>query len=85
SLLPTPYSRYTLCMFHFSLGQHRPQFGSGMRTGLLFNGILCVLFGFAILVAPELLAYIVATFLIIVGISLIAAWWKVHNALRGKW
>ncbi|NLG07566.1 DUF3096 domain-containing protein [Candidatus Peribacteria bacterium] len=56
-----------------------------MRTGLLFNGILCVLFGFAILVAPELLAYIVATFLIIVGISLIAAWWKVHNALRGKW
>ncbi len=56
--------------------------GNGMGNGLLINGILCILFGIAILAAPELLAYIVATFLIIVGISLIAASQKIRGFFR---
>jgi len=50
--------------------------GTGLRNGLLFNGLLCVIFGLGILAAPELLAYIVAVFLIIAGVSLLTAWWK---------
>lgn len=55
--------------------------GTGLRNGLLFNGLLCVFFGLAILAAPELLAYLVALLLIIVGVSLLTAWWK---ATHGK-
>ncbi|MDD5026108.1 MAG: DUF3096 domain-containing protein [Candidatus Peribacteraceae bacterium] len=50
--------------------------GSGIRNGLLFNGLLCVVFGLGILAAPELLAYLVAVFLIVVGVGLLTAWWK---------
>jgi len=57
---------------------------AGVRSGLLLNGILCLLFGIAILAAPDLLAYIVATFLIVVGLSLLAAWWKLNNVLKGR-
>ncbi|MBT3835567.1 DUF3096 domain-containing protein [Candidatus Peribacteria bacterium] len=43
------------------------------------NGVLCVLFGIAILTSPELLAYIVAGFFIFFGISLIMMWWKIKS------
>ncbi|MBI5793804.1 DUF3096 domain-containing protein [Candidatus Uhrbacteria bacterium] len=45
---------------------------------LLITSLLCLLFGSAILVAPELLAYIVATFLILVGVVLFMFWWRVR-------
>ncbi|MDD3896794.1 MAG: DUF3096 domain-containing protein [Candidatus Peribacteraceae bacterium] len=71
-----------LFLQHFSSSRQRSPMGNGMGNGLLINGILCILFGIAILAAPELLAYIVATFLIIVGISLIAASKKIRGSFR---
>ena len=69
-------------LFSFNRGflpfGNRPPIGK-FGPGLLFNGIICILFGIAILMAPELLAYIVATFLIIIGVSLLAMWWKVRG------
>ena len=65
----------------FSL-QRRSSFpagGSPFGSSLLINGVLCMLFGLAILAAPELLAYIVASFMIIVGASLIISWWKIRR------
>lgn len=60
-------------------GSHgRPPFG-GFGAGLLLNGILCVGFGMAILIQPDLLAHIVATFLLIVGISMILGWWRLRR------
>jgi len=38
-----------------------------------------VFFGLAILAAPELLAYFVATILLIIGTSILTTWWKVRN------
>lgn len=63
-----------LHMFH--IGQNKqPNFGSGF----LFNGLLCVFFGLAILAAPELLAYFVATILLIIGASMLTTWWKIRR------
>jgi len=60
--------------FHF--GNHpRSPFGSS----LIFSGALCLLFGFAIILAPELLAYFVATLLIIMGTSMLVAGWKMRK------
>jgi uncharacterized membrane protein HdeD (DUF308 family) len=56
--------------------------GNQWGAGLLFNGILCVAFGLAVLAAPELLAYLVAVFLIILGSTLIAAGWKLRQATK---
>jgi hypothetical protein len=53
-----------------------------LSGGLLLNGILCVLFGLAIFAAPDLLAFIVAIFLIIIGVSLLTAWWKVKQSAK---
>jgi uncharacterized membrane protein HdeD (DUF308 family) len=50
-----------------------------MGGGLLFNGLLCVFFGLAILVAPELLNYLVAIFFIVVGASLLSMWWGMRR------
>lgn len=47
-----------------------------MGSTFLFFGSLCTAFGFAILVAPNLLAYFVASLLIIMGISLLGTGWK---------
>ena len=63
-----------LHLFNFG-GPRTPQFGNA----LLFNGLLCVFFGLAILAAPELLAYFVATILLIIGTSILPTWWKVRN------
>mgnify|MGYP003393342829 CR=1 FL=1 len=48
-------------------------------TSLLFTSLLCLLFGGAILAAPELLAYIVATFLLLAGVILFMFWWRVRS------
>ena len=55
-----------------------------LSGGLLLNGILCIIFGLAILAAPDLLAFIVAIFLIIIGLSLLGAWYKVKQTAK-KW
>ena len=60
-----------LTLFH----SNKPQFGGT----LLFVGLLCVFFGLAILAAPELLAYFVASILLIIGASSISAWWKLQK------
>ncbi len=65
-------------MFHlFHLGGHQkpPTFGKAF----LFNGLLCVFFGLAILAAPELLAYFVATILLIIGVSMLSTWYKIKK------
>ncbi len=60
----------------FQFGGHRPpQFGNGF----LFNGLLFTFFGFAILAAPELLAYFVATILLVIGVSMLTSWWKLRK------
>lgn len=61
--------------FHYISRGHARAAGSG----LLFNGLLCVLFSLAIFTNPDLLAFLVAVFLMIVGVSLLSTWWKVRN------
>ncbi|MBI1934339.1 DUF3096 domain-containing protein [Candidatus Peregrinibacteria bacterium] len=53
--------------------------GSSAGSAFLFFGTLCTAFGFAILVAPNLLAYFVASLLIIMGISLLGTGWKLRR------
>lgn len=65
---------YSILMF-ISLG-NRP--GSPVGSAFLFFGALCTTFGFAILVAPNLLAYFVASLLIIMGISLLGTGWRLR-------
>lgn len=49
---------------------NRSSFGSF----LLLPGVLCILFGLIVIAAPQLLAYLVAGFFIMTGISMITAW-----------
>lgn len=46
---------------------------------LLMNGILLILFGLLILAEPDLIAYIVAVLLIIVGCMFVASWWRMKR------
>lgn len=64
----------------FSIGNRPPT--QGMGTGMLLNGIMCILFGLCILAAPELLAYLVATFLIFIGGSILMMWWRFRNWMK---
>lgn len=48
-------------------------------SSLLSTGLLTLLFGIMILIQPDLIAYIVATFFIVTGVSLIATWWKMRS------
>lgn len=63
-------------MFHFG---SRPQRPLPIGNGLLFNGLLCCFFALAILSAPELLAYFVAVILLVMGTSMLTAWWKLRR------
>lgn len=56
------------------VGQSRT-IGSGLLTG----GLLSLIFGLAIIAAPELLAYIVASFFVVTGISLLLTWWSLRR------
>ncbi len=49
------------------------------RSWLLLLSIVCIVFGLAIIEAPELLAYIVASFFILTGVSLLLTWWKLFR------
>lgn len=57
------------------VGRGRSSIGSGLLSG----GLLSLLFGLAIIAAPELLAYIVASFFIVTGISLLLTWWGMRK------
>jgi hypothetical protein len=48
-------------------------------TGLLFNSLICILFSLAIFSRPELLAFFVATLLMIIGVSMLTTWWKMQR------
>lgn len=48
-------------------------------SGLLLFGLLSLGFGLAILAAPDLLAYLVASFFIAVGVSLLLAWHRMRS------
>ena len=68
-------------MFHFF--QHSRYVSANQARsaggGFLFNGLICVLFSLAIFTNPDLLAFLVAAFLLIVGVSLLTTWWKIRN------
>lgn len=64
-----------LHLFQFGGHNRPPTFGNG----LLFNGLLSVFFALAILAAPELLAYFVAVILLVLGTSMLTAWWKIRK------
>ena len=61
---------------------HRRPYGSGsmpaVGSSLLGAGLLCILFGLAIIAAPELLAYFVASFLLLIGCTLVGIWWRMR-------
>ena len=50
-----------------------------MASNLLLTSIFCLLFGIAILLNPDLIAYLVALFLIAVGAVLLAIWWRMRQ------
>jgi uncharacterized membrane protein HdeD (DUF308 family) len=65
-------------MFHLFFRHHdRPP--PALGGGLLFNGLISILFGIAVLAAPELLAYLVAVLLIVFGASMLTAWWQIYK------
>jgi len=53
--------------------------GRPFGSSLLFTGLLSVFFGLAVIARPELLAYIVASFFIITGLSLLSVWWSLRR------
>ncbi len=48
-------------------------------SSLLGSSLLCLLFGLAILAAPDLLAYFIASFLILIGLMLFGMWWRIRR------
>lgn len=48
-------------------------------SSFLGTALLCLLFGLAIIAAPELLAYFVASFLILIGLILLGIWWRIRR------
>jgi len=70
-------------MIHLNPFSHKPPPTSGLGNNLLYGGILCTLFSLAIFAAPELLAFLVASFFLIVGISLLTMWWKMRKFMKG--
>ncbi len=50
-----------------------------LGSSLFTTGLIALLFGIAILIQPDLIAYLVATFFIVIGISLIGTWWSLRR------
>lgn len=66
-------------MFFLFRPSSQPFTSPAWGSSLLLNGLLCVLLGVSILAAPELLAYIVAFFLLFLGVSLLLLGWKMRR------
>ncbi len=56
--------------------------GAGLGWMLMIPGLFLIVFAVAILVWPQLLAYLVATVLLVAGISLSMWGWRVSRATR---
>ena len=69
-------------MLHLNPFSQKPPPTSGFGNNLFYGGVLFTLFGLAIFAAPELLAFLVATFFLIVGISLLSMWWKMKRVFK---
>jgi uncharacterized membrane protein HdeD (DUF308 family) len=54
--------------------------GSATGSGMLSLGMLSLLFGILVFLAPELLAYLVASFFVIIGASMVAMWLALHRS-----
>ena len=65
---------FSLLHRHSSIPPRSP-FG----PSLLMNGVLLILFGLLFLAEPDLIAYIVAVLLIIVGCMFVASWWRMKR------
>jgi uncharacterized membrane protein HdeD (DUF308 family) len=50
-----------------------------MGKTFLTGGLIALLFGIAILIQPDLIAYLVATFFIVIGLSLLGTWWRLRR------
>jgi uncharacterized membrane protein HdeD (DUF308 family) len=59
-------------------GQPQSPFGSSLPL----LGTVSILFGLAIISAPELLVYLVAGFFIVTGIWLLGLWWRIRKFTR---
>ncbi len=66
-------------MFFLRHSGPSPFSGNSFGTSLVTYGLLFLLFGISILLAPDLLAYIVASFLILIGASLLIAGLKMRR------
>ena len=64
-------------------GQRISRYANGLGRWLLIApGLLLIFFGLAILVWPELLAYLVSVLLMTVGFSLAAWCWRMSRSAR---
>ena len=66
-------------MFFLRHSGSAPFSGNSFGASLITYGLLFLLFGVSILLAPDLLAYIVASFLILIGASLLIAGLKMRR------
>jgi len=69
--------------FFIHINRYGQRFGRPAGGWLLMApGLALVLFGLAILIWPELLAYMVASLLLFVGLTLLAWGWQMKQAQR---
>ena len=74
-------SCYTSCMSPFSDSKITVLGSSGsslLRLPLLLLSVLFLAAGIGIIAAPELLAYFVASILLLIGVSLFGTWWRLR-------
>ncbi len=76
-LLEICYTQHMSFFFRRSSDLVRP--GSIFGSSLLSAAIVCLAFGIAILINPDLIAYLVAFFFILVGLSLLGTWWNMRR------
>ena len=67
---------YTFSMASLSRHSYESKPRTMLSSSLLITGLLALLFGIAILIQPDLIAYLVATFFIVIGLSLLGTWWR---------
>jgi uncharacterized membrane protein HdeD (DUF308 family) len=68
-------------MSYFSKNSYVSKGGPSSMMGKTFltGGLIALLFGIAILIQPDLIAYLVATFFIVIGLSLLGTWWRLRR------
>ena len=66
-------------MFFLFRGKNRYESSPVIRSSLTAYGLLFLLSGIAIFIAPELLAYFVGGLLIFIGITLLSVRWRMNK------